>query len=56
MTELVKKTLYKGRTIFEYKTGNKRYWMLQAGLSSHKYTTLEGAKRAIDRGTARKRR
>lgn len=56
MPELVKKTLYKGTTIFEYKTGSKHYWMLPASRSSTKYTTLAGAKKAVDRGTWRKRR
>lgn len=56
-TSLVGKRLYKGVTIFEYRAADGRghYYMLQAGRSSHKYRTLDGAKRAIDRGTRKKR-
>jgi hypothetical protein len=56
--KLVKKFLYKGVTIFEYagENGRGKYWMLQAGRSSHKYRTITGVKRAIDRNAGRKRR
>lgn len=55
--KLVRKVLYHDRTIFTYEdAAGKRYYMLTAALSSRKFKTLDAAKKAIDRGTWRKRR